>query len=209
MDEESLILPLDALESQLLPRLVGRVFHVTTPEAYTRILSDRFIKSNKAGDFPFTWEKSESSYFRKRGCVCVFDLRSATREQVNDGLLKCPPWSNNQVVFLLLKESCYQRLIPWTIAKSDVGFREMYVPYVEVGYPDAISLDDVERVLLVDVEEPPEPEPCPECLELIVSEREIAKDWRCGSCGAEGRPKVPFSFMRKFRRPTSTRKREV
>jgi hypothetical protein len=127
MNEESLVLPQAALESVLLPRLLDRVFHVTTPEAYTRILLDRLIKSNKAGDFSFTRGRSEFSYFRKRGCVCVFDLRSATREQVSDGLLKCPPWSNNKAVFLLLKESCYERLISWTVAKSEVGFREMYV----------------------------------------------------------------------------------
>ena len=46
----------------------------------------------------------------------------------------------------------------------------MYIPDVEAGYRDAISLDDVERVLLVEIEVPPEREPCPECLESIVSE---------------------------------------
>jgi hypothetical protein len=197
MNEESLVLPLAALESELLPRLLGRVFHVTTREAYPRILLDRLIKSDKAGDFSFTWETSEFSYFRKRGCVCVFDLRSATREQVNEALPKCN--FLNKEVFLLLKESCHERLIPWTVANSDVGFREMYVPYVEAGYPDAISLDDVEHVLQVEIEVPPEPEPCPECLESIVNDREIPEDWRCGSCGAEGRPTIPFSLVRRLR----------
>jgi hypothetical protein len=158
MNEELLFLAADVLRAEVLPRLVGRVFHVTTRDAYARIRSDGAIKPNRNGELGFTFGQSEFSYFRNRGCVSLFDLRTATPEQVEDSLWKYyflnPSFSENRPVFLLLTDSCFDDLIPWSRANAEVGYREMFIPYVEAGYPGEIPLSLVERALLLEVAYP-------------------------------------------------------
>jgi hypothetical protein len=157
MDEESLSLSAGDLEAELLPRLMGRVFHVTPRTTYPGIVSDGSIKSNQTGCLGFTTSQSEVSYFRTRGCVSLIDLRTTTQEQVNDTLLRyyfLNPFSSpeDNPAFLLLKESesCFEQLIPW----SDASVGDMVVPYVEAGYRERIPLSLVERVLLLEITYP-------------------------------------------------------
>jgi hypothetical protein len=155
MDEEVLCLVAGDLETELLPRLMGRVFHVTPRKTYPGIVSDGWIKSNQTGCLGFTSSQSNVSYFRTRGCVSLIDLRTTTQKQVNDALLKYDflnPFSSpkDNPAFLLLKESkfCFEQLISW----SNASLGDMVVPYVEAGYRDRIPLSLVERVLLLDIE---------------------------------------------------------
>lgn len=79
----------------------------------------------------------------------VVDLRSASAEQIRDGLDKyyfLMP-SQDHPVFFFLKDSCYDRLIPWTAAPSC----ELTVPYIEAGIRSEISLSDIEEVLQVEL----------------------------------------------------------
>ena len=161
MDEQLLSVHKRDLSTKLLPLLVGRVFHITTHMAYARILVDGMIKSNKNEDFECTFGQSENSYFRKRGCVSVFDFRSVTPEQLEDALSKYyflnPSFANNQPVFLFLNPACFERLVPWSRWKDEQAFGEMVIPYVEAGYPDDIHLALIDAALRVEVDNPPSP----------------------------------------------------
>jgi hypothetical protein len=163
MTEETLQVHERGLQAVLLPRLLKCVFHVTTLEAYALILSSGAIKSNQAGEFCFTFGQSEYSYFRKRACVSVFDLRTVNQDDLDLALHKYyflnPPFSKDKPVFLFLRESCFEQLIPWSKSKEDEGFSAMVIPHVEAGYPGEIPISLVERVLLVDTERDHRPDP--------------------------------------------------
>jgi hypothetical protein len=101
----------------------------------------------------FTSEQSKFSYFRKKDCVSLLDLRAGTSDQaqVEAALYKyyfLNLFPSNRSVFLLLKGSCFERLIPWT---QSIDVSAMVVPYVEAGYPGEIPLPLIEHILIVDV----------------------------------------------------------
>lgn len=155
VDEQLLSVHERSLRTKLLPLLVERVFHVTSQTAYTQILADGMIRSNKNQDFEFTFGQSENSYFRKRGCVSVFDLRSVTPSQLEDALSKYyflnPSFVANHPVFLFLNQSWCEQLIPWSKRKDEEAFQEMVIPYVEAGYPGDIPLSIIAGVLRVNI----------------------------------------------------------
>jgi len=133
---------------------MGQVFHVTTKRAYARICRDGSIKSNQDGKLRSEYPQSAVSYFRKCGCVCIFDLRAATTEHVNDALLKfffLSPFHRANPVFLVFGDAAYEQLIPWSVSIPDEGYRAMVIPYVEAGYPGEVPLSLIDSVLIIDV----------------------------------------------------------
>src|ERR1700732_4936864 len=78
----------EELESKLLPVLRNQVFHATTPDGYVGVLRDGFIASNVDRKFPMTCSQSEASYFRKKGCISLVDLRDISGTDLADALLK-------------------------------------------------------------------------------------------------------------------------
>ena len=94
-------------DERLLPLLLGRVFHVTSQHAFAEILASGQIHPNVNGTYtsPFG---SSNSYFRKRGCVGLFDYRAATPEQIEASISKCSPYPacecDGRLAFLFLSE---------------------------------------------------------------------------------------------------------
>lgn len=160
------------LEKVLLPQLSNRVFHVTTEGAVPQIISEGVIRSNADGRFSFTFRQSENSYFRKRNCVSVFDLRSATPEQIDDSLGKyyflSPSFAENHPVYLFLNASCFDRLVPWIRWKEESAWSDMVIPYVEAGYPGDLDFGLIDEILRLDIDQPLSP--------LEISLRRISKD---------------------------------
>jgi len=149
------------LEKVLLPQLSNRVFHVTTDSAVAQIISEGVVRSNSDGRFRFTFGQSQNSYFRKRNCVSVFDLRSATPEQIDDSLEKYyflnPSFTDNRPVYLFLNTCCSGRLVPWIRWKEESAWDDIVVPYVEAGYPGDLDLGLIDEVLRVDIDRPVSP----------------------------------------------------
>lgn len=99
---------------------------------------------------PFTFPQSQNSYFRKKGCVCLFDLRAATQEQTDEALPKfyfLNPRKGSNPVFLTLNQACYMRLIPWSASIAEEDLRSTVIPYVEAGYPGGVPLTLVDTPL--------------------------------------------------------------
>ena len=146
------------LKARLLPKLIGRVFHLTTLQGYAGILQDGFIGSNKNGRYPATCSQSGVSYFRQKGCVSLVDLRNTSEEDLEAGLRKyyfLNKFSSNKSVFLVLKPECCSDIIPSSDSKEE-GVGAMIVPEFEAGFKDAAPIDSIEGAIFVEVDEHPD-----------------------------------------------------
>jgi hypothetical protein len=150
----------DQVRDQLLPRLIGRVFHVTRLSLLERIVETGAILTNTNGNLDSTFGYP-NSFFRRRGCVSLFDYRFASSEQVDTSISKCSPFhvpdSNDELAYLFLSSSTYDRLILWTKWKEEQAWSDMIVPYVESGHQGSIPLTSIEEVFKVTIEYPPDP----------------------------------------------------
>lgn len=94
MKRTRLLVPFQNPGKVLLPFLVGRVFHVTLSDNIPAIEASGAIRSNPGFDLKTTFGSSQNSYFRKLGCVSLFDLRDyseRSESEVEFSLLKCSP----------------------------------------------------------------------------------------------------------------------
>ena len=155
---EFLDLPKRDLREKLLPRLLGTVFHVTSSAGLAGIRASGLIRSNQDGSIKSTYPQSEASYGRRRGYVCLFDLRSVTGQQLEDALMKFdfldPSGAKDQdPAFLFLAEPEHKELIPCTTAR---GTPEVWVPYIESWYPRDLPITRISRILEVRVAREPD-----------------------------------------------------
>ena len=153
----------EELYEKLLPILNNNIFHVTSYERFEKIEKEGYIKSNKNGELGFTYPQSENSYGRKRGYICLFDLRNKTKEEIENGLdcfyfLDIYAFGNKQV-YLILMEEYYTQLIDTEQAKADIGYTEMWIPNMECWYPEDLPLDNIKEVIIVNIQRDPEAEP--------------------------------------------------
>ena len=148
------------LINSLFPYLEGRVFHVTKESNLDSILECGEIQPNKDGLYGTTFGSSTNSFFRKRGCVSLFDYRSATQEQFDMFLGRCSPTQpaspEDRIAILFFNDSIYQDLLPWTMWKEEKAYREMILPYLEAGYLGPIAVEKVDEIIIVSVVEDPE-----------------------------------------------------
>jgi hypothetical protein len=138
------------LKEVVLPRLRGRVFHVTTPSAFEGIRTDEQVHSNVDERHAFTYPQSKNNWGRNQGYVCLFDLRDVSEENLKDALMKfyfLKP-SRADPVFLFLNPAEYGRLIPWTAAPVI----SMRVPHVECWYPTDLQIEKVTESLVITLE---------------------------------------------------------
>lgn len=147
------------LEEIVLPLLIGQVFHVTNTKAFSNMLLDKAIKPNQNGAFPFSHTQSENSFFRKRGCVSVCDLRYLSSDRISEGLIKYnfldPYLDNKPHLYLFLKSDCLDKLISWQQWHKENAEKEMLVPYIEAGYPEGIELNLIKSVLFIEIKDRP------------------------------------------------------
>lgn len=143
------------LENILLPILIGRVFHVTSVQGYKGIRKEGKIRHNRNERFQFTFGQSKASYGRRRGRVCLFDLRNVTDEELEDALCKYyfpnPTFANDNPIFLFLGEEVYPKLIQWTDAEAEKAYSEMWVSYIECWHPGDIPFNKITDILEVRV----------------------------------------------------------
>ena len=143
------------LREKILPLLKEKVFHVTSSEAYQAIVKDGMIKPNINACFKYTFPQSEISYGVKRGYICLFDLRNKSDDFIEESLMKFyflkPSYYQDISIFLILSPRSYSCLIYWTQAKEEIGYSEMYIPYVECWYPSDIPLEYIDEIIEVTI----------------------------------------------------------
>ena len=59
------------------------------------------------------------------------------------------------VAILVLKPDVHAALIPWTRWKEEGAWSEMVVPYVEAGHLGPISVDLIDEIVCLKIEEDP------------------------------------------------------
>lgn len=150
------------LRSFLLPKLVNRVFHVTSADGCQGILSSGAIKNNKNENFNLTFPQSKSSYGRKKGYICLFDLRNTNDYQIDDALIHYyflnPHFTKANPHFLFIDQELYPQLINWREAKEEIGHYGMWVPHIECWYPKDIIVDYITEIFAAKVEGRPSEE---------------------------------------------------
>jgi len=148
--------PLDDIVSLL----EGRVFHVTKLAHLDSIRTDGEIKPNGDGSLETTFGYV-NAFFRKRNCVSLFDYRQQPTDE--NARNKCSPFQparsdpgSDGIAILFLKPEAYADLIPWTRSREEEAWREQIVPYVEAGYPGSISIDLIDEIICLELEEVPD-----------------------------------------------------
>jgi len=111
---------------------------------------------------------AESYYFRERGCVPCFDYRQFKdideddRIDLERSLWKCTPieklTKDQAIAILFLRDSACEKLLTWIDVCSDWlsnkrdklpddrSTQFKIAPYIESGYPDFLSISDIEKV---------------------------------------------------------------
>lgn len=148
------------LSRVMLPELRNRVFHVTSETGFVGIQSSQSVSANSAGKLGFSFPQSESGFGRRRGYVCMFDLREVSDEHLRfvlDGFCFLDPYGRREnPVFRFLAAARWGDLIPCSVADAQSG--EMWIPHVEAWYPGDLPLSEIERALVVKIERLPESE---------------------------------------------------
>lgn len=143
---------------KILPLLLNKVFHVTSQSAFNLIEKDYKIKNNKENVFDYVFgPQSENSYGRKRGYICLMDLRSKNTKQIEEALFKLSflnPFRKDKgnPFYLIASPSIYPDLIDSIHAQKEVGLSEMWVPEVECWYPNNLSLGKIDLVIKTNID---------------------------------------------------------
>lgn len=141
--------------------LEGRVFHVTKLSNLDSILTDGEIKPNGDSTLTPTFGNSATAFFRKRNCVCLFDYRPEPTDKIRDFRGRCSPFmparpDSDGIAILLLKPDVHVALIPWTRWKEEGPSSERIAPYVEAGHRGPISINLLDEVICLELEEVPD-----------------------------------------------------
>ena len=149
----------------LLRRLRGSIFHLTTKKSFELIREDGFVLHNKERRFALN-VASEKSFGRSRGWICLFDLRELSREDIEDTLDRYyfldpswfkqyePDFTESNLAYLYLHPKAYAEIVPNETAMrvwQETKRYEHYVPKTECWYPGDMPLACVEKILLVRV----------------------------------------------------------
>jgi hypothetical protein len=142
------------LRSSLLPILHGTVFHVTNRTGFDGIIRDGLVRHNHEGNFPYSFPQSTRSYAKARSYVSLFDLRTVSDDQIDralDDFYFLSPFRGKNTIFLFISESLYPALIPWTRARDEDAWKEMFIPHVEAFHPGDIPISHISRVLSANI----------------------------------------------------------
>ena len=147
------------LEQVMLPLLRGRVFHVTTEEAFDDICRCGWIGSKQQVEFFVSPGQSANCYGRNRGWVSVYDLRNGSESDIKTALTSYWLFRSFRIehtyVFLIVAESAWPSLISWKHASREVGGKQLFIPFVEAWYPGDMSIELLSESLAVTVHPSP------------------------------------------------------
>lgn len=134
--------------------LEGKVFHVTKREYWPAIQTSGVLLPNSKNLLPTTFGSSYHSFFRKLGCVSLFDYRATPDENILNFRSRCNPLQpaipgEEGIAILILNSAIHEHLIPWTESKENHTCTGpiMIVPYVETGHKGPIPLHFVESLI--------------------------------------------------------------
>ncbi|MDZ5459273.1 hypothetical protein [Azohydromonas lata] len=149
MKFEAISLSYGSATRKIVPRLKGRVFHITSPANFISIIKSGAISNNQNGVFPKNWNCS--SYFANKGCVSVCDLVNNKKPRVtrqrflSDYRIFGQGWGAT-TVFMFLSPFAHKQLITWRSWQKEKAYGQQVVPDLESGFPGEILLGDIEEI---------------------------------------------------------------
>jgi hypothetical protein len=149
------------VRAELLPHLIGRVFHVTQQHSLDGIRSVGYIDPNVGGALGNSFSQSSKSFGRANGCVCLFDFREKTNEAISWGLDCCNFLESrdfaNQIAVLRIDPVAFPQLIPAGSAYERGGAGTIWVPEVECWFSGQLPISLISDILLVTIHRTPIP----------------------------------------------------
>ncbi len=140
-------------ENNVFPFLNNLVFHKTNQRAYEGICKSGVIKNNRDKKYPFSYHRSDISYGRNKGNVCLFDFRDVALFEINETLLRysfLPSYQDNYIVYFFhLAETYFTELIPVSVANAEADYKKMWIPYTECWFPGDIPIEHISHVTKV------------------------------------------------------------
>lgn len=149
------------LRVALLPRLRRSVFHVTSQANFKKICRSGAIMHNKNARFRLN-VTSENSFGRRRGWICLFDMRycdgSALEKTLSSYNFLQPrsftryhsDHTTTVIAYLILHPKFYKYLVPNRFARKVSPYGH-YVRNTEVWYRGSICLSQIQRALLAKI----------------------------------------------------------
>ncbi|MFZ2394942.1 MAG: hypothetical protein WAW09_01525 [Smithella sp.] len=140
---------------ELLPLLVGKVFHVTKEQNWPNIsASGKLLPLPPEGKHVRTF--GTNSYFQQQGCICLFDYRSFYEAKPQKHFDKCLPTmpltEDNPLRVLFLNPAYYNKLVSWSQWHEN-GISTNVVPYIEAGLRGEVPLSFFDEALIVTITE--------------------------------------------------------
>lgn len=152
------------------------LWHLTSPRGILGIKRSGFIEPN-CGNFQYTLPQSKNSYGKSKKYVCLFDFFSANDTEIiytSDrwiDFFRChKPFT---VALKLNRKSLAPSLISNDVARQDIGYRKVWIPYVESWYPRAIEISEIVNYFVIPFDSPKLTE---------VSAEELMAEWINRTC---------------------------
>lgn len=147
-DQERLLW-LSPVMQKLIPTLRKGPFHCTSIDGLSSIMKTRTILPND-GNRPFTFGQSENSYAVYKKAISLFDFNDYDTNVIECELRKC--WFIHKpvtMIILLDRDKTSSDIIPNEEAKTEVGFKKMWIPKIECWYPTSIPTSFVTLYIAV------------------------------------------------------------
>lgn len=137
----------------LMPKLRGRVFHVTPTYNMPSIEESGMILSNQSLAWESLFGNSVNGFFRLMNCVSFFDYRNYKTREFEEHVYKCLPTNplreTSSISILFLAKSEFKKLASWVKWKEQEKWSQRVVPHVEAGYPGPVKLEYITEQLVV------------------------------------------------------------
>jgi hypothetical protein len=144
----------ERLIDEVLPKLLGKIFHITSASGLNGIIQEGAILPNADDQFPSTYGQSRNSVGRHINAVCLFDLRDISSEDLQ-WTLDCfslgPHSLGDTVVFLFLDQNFANKLIYPSDLDPETRSNGIYIPKSECWYPQRLPLNHVECEMTVKI----------------------------------------------------------
>lgn len=137
---------------ELFPRLRGRLWHNTSLQALREIRSTGAIEPNR-GQFPFTFPQTGNSYGFAKGYVSLFDFVTPTEEECIHFYMKWAGFFSHHKPYTVAIDIAAHRLpgrlVSNEAARLEVGFKKVWIPWVEAWHDGPIPISAFNGYLLI------------------------------------------------------------
>ncbi len=132
--------------------LRSTIWHMTSIEGIIGIHQSGYIEPN-LGNRKYTYSQSKNSYGKLKNYVCLFDFYSVDDDEFIYTFDKWKGFFSCHKPFTIALELNHKflasDLIANYIAREEVGYKKVWIPYVEVWYPKPIPVFSIRKYFVI------------------------------------------------------------